>query len=111
MGGKSTWVKNLFYTDYRMHRIAIALVTEYMGPDIGPVIVSFLQPPFHVFDKLKEYRRVIRQNCVDSMIHLLKESQDICDEYQKEDLLKESLAIQSVAKYGSHRMSQLSFDN
>ena len=72
--GKSTMIKNLIHTDYRHHRIATEMVNDSFGTDIGPIIMSFLSPPFRCED-LQQCRHVIRQNCVSGILTLLKKSQ------------------------------------
>ena len=74
--GKSTMIKNLIHTDYRHHCIATEMVNDSFGTDIGPIIMSFLSPPFRCED-LQQCRHVIRQNCVSGILKLLKKSQEL----------------------------------
>ena len=71
--GRSTIIENLI--DYHHQRVS-AIVNDYCGPDIGPLIMSFLSSNIRCED-LPQSRHVIRENCVSEILTLLKKSQEL----------------------------------
>ena len=109
-------IKNLIhdYHYYRWHRTVTATVHDYCGPDIGPIIMSFLSPPFRCED-LSQSRHVIRQNCVAGILTLLKKSQELYDTdpiangpcfFSQKMVLSLVDAIQLVVNYGPASFTQ-----
>ena len=73
--GRSTIVNNLIHSDYHLQRVT-PIVNDYCGPDIGPIIMSFLSPDFRC-EVLPQSRQLIRENCVSNILTLLHKSQEL----------------------------------